>query len=122
MRSRNIRKYLLNFKEHLTTKEYSDLHIQNVLSIVRIFYLEFEIELPRLKLTTKISTKNENISDIPTKENIKTALEYCNHKYKAITLLMVSSGMGSSEIRSLTIKHLLKALNIPLSTSFTIET
>lgn len=120
MRSRKIRKYLLDFKTYLTTCDYSDLHIQHILSTVRTFYFEFEIELPRLKLSTNLSTKMR-IYQIYLQKKIKTALEYCNPKYKAIILLMISNVMGSSEIRSLTIKDLIKGLNLPISTSFSID-
>jgi len=61
------------------------------------------------------------IYQIYLQKKIKTALEYCNPKYKAIILLMISNGMGSSEIRSLTIKDLIKGLNLPISTSFSID-
>ncbi len=45
--------------------------------------------------------KKEGIEDIPTKNDIRKALTHANIKYQSIILLMVSSGMRSSDIRAL---------------------
>ena len=49
--------------------------------------------------------------DIVGKEHILRALEHCNLKYKAILLLMSSSGMGRAEIIHLTYKDFLNAIS-----------
>ncbi|UTB33427.1 MAG: site-specific integrase [Methanobacterium sp. ERen5] len=45
-------------------------------------------------------------------DDVKRSLEYSNVTYRAITLLMVSSGMSRAEISSLTFKDLFKAFSL----------
>jgi len=47
---------------------------------------------------------------VPSKENICKALQQCDLKYRAIILLMSSSGMGKEEISSLKVKDFCSAL------------
>ncbi len=63
-----------------------------------------------LKNTKKPNQRESLI--IPTKDHIRRALKHANVKYQAIILLMSSSGMGSSDIRHLTIKDYLDSLEI----------
>ena len=109
MRSRKVKLYLLNFKEYLENEGYSPRSITNTLTVVRSFYNEYEIQLPRMYL--KRSYHKEGIEEIPSKEDITFALKYCNTKYKAIILLMSCSGMGSAELRSLSYHDLLISLH-----------
>ncbi|MGZ4857853.1 MAG: tyrosine-type recombinase/integrase, partial [Methanobacteriaceae archaeon] len=83
--------------------------ISNYLIYVKAFYSTFEIELPKLPIKLN-SLPKKNYKEWISKEDIKKALKYSNQKYKAIILLMGSSGMGSSEIRNLTFKDFLKSL------------
>jgi len=71
--------------------------------------MEYEIEIPRIRL--KKDTREESREDIPTADDIKFALSQANTKYKAIILLMASSGMGASEIISLSINDFIKSLH-----------
>jgi len=123
MRSRNIKKYLLDFKEHLEKNNYSPKTINSTLTIIRSFYNEFEIQLPRMNLRKKY--KKEVAEDIPNKKDIRFALKYVNPKYKAIILIISSSGMGSAEVRSLTYGHLLISLkdylNYPKNTFVSVD-
>ena len=70
--------------------------------------MEYEIEIPRDPF--KKDTREESREDIPTADDIKFALTQANTKYKAIILLMASSGMGASEIISLSITDFIKSL------------
>jgi integrase len=108
MRRRKIKSYQLDFRDFLHLKDYSQQTVSTIMISVRSFYKEFDIEQPRMKI--KKGDKEEKLEDIPGKEEIKIALKYANLKYKAIILLMSSSGMGSSEIRSLSYSHLLESL------------
>jgi integrase len=113
MRQRRIKFHLQNFRNQLQSEGKTYRTIKTALTIVGTFYKEFEIELPKQKIKST-STERKNIEHIPTKDNIRTAIEYANPKYQAIITLMASSGMGSSEIRNLKVNDLLKALNIPI--------
>jgi len=47
----------------------------------------------------------QRLDDLPNKNDIIHALNFCNLKYRAIILLMMCTGMGEAEILSLTMKH-----------------
>ena len=57
MRNRSIKKYLLDFKQFLENKNYSSHTIVNTITIVRSFYTEFDVILPKINLKQK--HKNE---------------------------------------------------------------
>ena len=68
------------------------------------------IEKPDLKNNEK--QKPSELPIIPTKDHIRRAIKHSNVKYRAIILLISSSGMTSGQIRSLTIKDYLDSLEI----------
>lgn len=108
MRNRSIKLNLLEFKQHLEQQNYSSHTIVNTITIVRSFYTEFDIELPRIHLKQK--HKTETIEDIPNKDDIRKALNFANIKYRAIILTMSSSGFGSAEVRSIKYHDFLNSL------------
>jgi integrase len=112
LRKRKIKQYLTKFKENYTERGYSENHIKIGLTSVRTFYRTFDIQLPQstLKRTNNKETI-EIIEELPTKEDIKKALEYASPTYKAIILLMVSSGMGRAEIISLTVQDFINSIS-----------
>lgn len=109
MRKRKIRKYFLSWLDELKTKEYSRNTISSFFTSVKTFYRFFEIELPQITIEIK-KDNNKSFEKIPTKEDIKKALNHVNIKYKAIILLMCSSGMGSAEIRNLTYGNFIESI------------
>jgi integrase len=109
MRKRKIRKYFLSWLDELQTKGYSRNTIGSLFTSVKTFYRFFEIELPNVTIELK-KDNNKSFEKIPTKKDIKIALNHANIKYKAMILLMSSSGMGSSEIRNLTYGNFLESI------------
>ena len=108
MRNKSVKKYLLDFKDYMETNNYSSHNITNTLTMVRTFYTEYDIMLPKMQLKRKHNV--ESVEDIPSKNDIKLALKNCNPKFQAIILLMSSSGMGSAEVRSLSYKAPIRIL------------
>lgn len=108
LRNRSVKTRLLNFKDFLNENNYSAHTRSSTLTIVRSFYSEFDIELPRMRF--KKNLPKEDISAIPTKKDIRKALNIANPKYKAIILLMLSSGMRAGDIRSLSYQDFLTSL------------
>jgi len=110
MKKRKIRQYINNMAKHMKDTNKSDNYIKSMLTTIRAFYSQFDIELPKdrrkRKHYSQMTTK-----DIVAKEHIKKALEYSNLKYKAIILLMSSSGMGQSEIMNLKYGDFLNAIS-----------
>ena len=123
MRNRKINEYLLDFKDFLETLNYAQNTIISTITNVRTFYIQFNIQLPNMKLMGP--TNNETIVDIPTLEDVKLTLNYANPKYKAIIKLMLSSGMRGGDIRNLKYKNFLISLqdyiNIPKNTFIEID-
>ena len=76
------------------------MYIGRVISFYKYNYVEVPIQ-PRSKLKSR--PKKENIKTVG-KEGIRAALEHCNVRDEAIALCGVSSGMGSSELSSLTLQ------------------
>jgi len=113
MRSRKIRRYLKRFHSHYEERGFSPTHIKIGLTMVRSFYNTFEINLPknrRSRTTVQTNDNKDTIEDLLTIEEIQKALGYATPTYKAIILLMVSSGMGRAEIISLTVQDFIKSI------------
>lgn len=110
-KNRKIKSYLQGFINHLDNEGRAANTIHNSFINIRSFYDEFEVELPKVKCKIKDEEELITIKDIPEK-HIKRALKYANLCYIAIIKLMMSSGMGSSEIRSLTLKDYIDAQGI----------
>lgn len=107
MRNRQIKKRLIQFQNHLITNNYQPNSIRSYMSNIKSFYRLYEIELPEISNVTV--PQNETIKDIPTIEHIRIAANTDRVKQKAIILLMASSGMGSTELRQLTVKSFIEA-------------
>lgn len=101
MKNRKIKKHIMGFIQHLKGGKRTANTISSTIVTIKTFYREFEIELPHIRCNIKQDQELITIKDIPTKEDIKKALKYANLTYKAIIKLMMSSGMGSAEVRNL---------------------
>lgn len=113
MRKRKIRIYLTGFKKWLHEQDYSNAYANQIFNLVRSFYSEFEIELPKnLRRKSRRDKKQETIEDLPTMKDVQKSLEYSSHTYRALTLLMVSSGMSRAEVCSLTFERFYEAVGL----------
>ncbi|WP_321421026.1 site-specific integrase [uncultured Methanobacterium sp.] len=112
LRKRKINKYLTSFKTELRESGLNQSTEKHMLMLVKAFYREFDIEIPRSKRRkSNKSRNNETIAELPTMEEIQRFMEHCNSVYKAIVVTGLSSGMGLSELSSLTFKHLFDAIS-----------
>lgn len=110
MRHRKINRYLLGFKEHMREEGRSFNSIKTYMATIKGFYTEFDIDKPRIKLKDHEERQRTTTQDIVGKKHIKQALKHANIKYKAIILMMSSSGMGTAEIIHLTWENFLEAI------------
>lgn len=110
LRDRTIKKHLVQYKKYLQDQNRSESTISVTIAVIRSFYNEFEITLPRTKSKPRYKQK-QSIDDLPKKEDIIHALQFTKIKYRAIILLMASSGMGRSEIVNLTYKDFLNSIS-----------
>lgn len=111
MKKRHINKYLNEFLHYLIKEQKSISYIKDFIMTVRSFYSEFEIEIPKIRFKQENDKRMITTDDIVGKEHILRALEHCNLKYRAILLLMSSSGMGRAEIIHLTYNDFLTAIS-----------
>ncbi|MGB9980168.1 hypothetical protein [Methanobacterium sp.] len=107
---RRIDEYFVNFYEYLKSDKKSFNTIDRHFTLVKTFYKEFEITLPNLKITNKNNEMAHVRKKIPDKGDIKIALNKASLKYRAMILLMSSSGMGAGEIRSLTYENFIESI------------
>ncbi len=113
LKRRKINTYLRDFKLSLKESHLSENTIELISLLVKAFYRENEIELP--KNTNKAvgkAQRRETIDNLPKMEEIRRFMEHLNSVYKAMTVMCLSSGMGASEVTSLTFEHLYKATSI----------
>jgi integrase len=109
MRERSIKKHFQTFKQYIEDRGFSPLNVSTSFAVIRTWYNDFEIQIPRFKISHK-NVRKETIENLPNKDNIKHALKFSNLKFRAIILLMLSSGMGTSEIIHLTYNDFLKSI------------
>jgi integrase len=100
LRNRKINDYFYEFREKLEEEGKTSGTINGYFDTVKAFYRNYDIQLPKLKISLK-SSDNWSLEEIPTLNHIQKAIDVCNRRDKAIVLLMLSSGMGSGEIRHL---------------------
>lgn len=108
---RKIKVHLTDLQEHLISRNYSPQKIDDIITTIRGFYAYYEIELP--KRTYHAPVPDLQKEAIPTKEDVKKALSYCNTKYQAIILLMSSSGISLGDVLNLMVSDFLNAINVP---------
>lgn len=113
LRKRGINKYLQNFKASLDESDIAESSKKHIIMLVKAFYREFDIEIPKSKRRkSRKSTNAGTIADLPTMEEIQLFMEHCNSIYKAIIVTSMSSGMSRAEIASLTFKNLFDAISL----------
>lgn len=98
---RKLPKRLKGYKKYREGLGHKPNTVKDAMTKVRSFYHHYEIPTP---LKMEKYEKVEDPTPIPTREDIQTALRSCTPKYKAIVLVGCSSGMGASEICSLTVQ------------------
>lgn len=100
LRNRKINDYFYDFREKLEEEGMLPSTINGYFDTVKAFYRHYDIHLPKLKIGLK-SSENWSMEDIPTIDHVREAVKVADIRDKAILLLMLSSGMGSGEIRHL---------------------
>ena len=109
-RKRKITKRMQRFKEYLEEKGFSPSHIQIALTVVRTFYRDMDITMPYSRRQRTLQENPGSTEDLPGREDIQLALDNTTIKYRAIILIMASSGMGRGEVLSLTVQDFLDSI------------
>lgn len=109
MKKRKIKQRILDFREHLQKQEKATGTINTRIATIKSIYRFYEIELPSIP-DLKSRQKAETINDIPTKKQIKEAIQSTNNqRIKAIILFMSSSGCARNETLNITIQDFIDA-------------
>ena len=105
MSQRKVVRRIKGFIAYLNTLDLAPttkrLHVNDVIC----FYTKQYIEIPDDLLSTKAPRPLDENQHIPTLDEMRTFLQSCNPRNRAIVLSQSSSGMGRSEICSLKVRH-----------------
>lgn len=118
MKRRRIVDHLDDFEEYLE-ENFSESTLKVFMSITRTFYRFYEITVPNSVRRPPNPTPETSLEDIPNVGHIKKAIDFADIKYKAIILLLASSGMRQGDCRGLTLKHFINALKKYVKLSLT---
>lgn len=106
MSRRSIRRYLDGFKRWREEKGLSYNSVKSGMTTVRNFYDFYDVELPRQRQRYRRESRVMASSEsLPSRDDIRRALDIVGMKYQCIILVQVSSGMGVSEVSSLKYNH-----------------
>lgn len=109
-RRRSIKVRLMQFRTHLLTETHLRTStIRNHIKNIKTIYNHFEIEIPNMPPIKEDDKVETTYFDLPTKEQIRMALDIAGIRIKSLILFMVSSGTGRTECSNLTIKDFLDA-------------
>jgi len=113
LRERRYFNYFIMFEQKLKREGYAAA--KGYVTSVKAFYQFYEImELPKNKYRAADASEGveENNNVRVRKEDIKDMLSVCRYiRDKGIILTIASSGLGSAEVRALTINNFLKGYN-----------
>lgn len=105
---RKLKGYFIGYRAQMKSSGLADYTIKSRMMGVRSFFESFEIDIPKLQGERRRARTRVENDQIPTKEDIQTALKVCDPLEKALMLTGISSGLASNEIRNLTIRDFKK--------------
>ena len=113
LRQRRYFDYFIKFEQWLKKEGYASVK-GNITSVKAFFQFYQVMDLPKTKFRAANAEEgveaNNNVRI--TKEDIKDMMSVCRYRRdEAIILVMASSGLGSAEVRTLTIGDFLKGYN-----------
>ena len=111
MNDRQLHSHFLNHISFMESRNYAPYRIKNAINIIRTFYKEFDIQLPKTKYKGEPASFY-NVDDLPGYNDIRKALTLSNIKYRAIISLMASSAMNVKDIKFIRVAEFLEAIGI----------
>ena len=109
MNKRSIKKRLTSYQLGMIQQGLTNNSINNYISHIKMIYKYHDIEIPYIE---GLPVKNtEKFKDIPTKEEIQTAINQSRTKMKAIITFIASSGLRRSDVANITITDFIEATN-----------
>ncbi|MGL6298824.1 MAG: hypothetical protein ACRC1M_06645 [Methanobacteriaceae archaeon] len=110
MEERNVTKYLEEYYNFLkNVRKNKDSTIKLRMTIIRSFYSEYEIKLPKPVILSSTTNRTRK-TDIPSWDDVETVVTKLeSKKYIAIVYFFATSGIRSGDVCNLTIGDFLKA-------------
>jgi integrase len=106
---RKVTEYLYKLYARMEEKKLKPSTMKTKMGVIRSFYKSFRIILPD-NIQINIPYQLIREGDIPNLEDIKKGVEQAKYlKYKAIILLIATSGIRSGDVRHLTVGNFLNA-------------
>jgi Phage integrase family len=112
MNDRQLPSHLLNHISFMESRNYAPYRIKNAINIIRSFYKEFDIQLPKTNYKGEPASFYSNVDDLPGYIDIRKAITLSNIKYRAIISLMASSAMSAKDIRFIRVAEFLDAIGM----------
>lgn len=110
-RKRKIKGYILDYIDEFKNNNKADTTTKSHIETIFGFYKAYDIDTPSLRNLFSSNQNNASFDELPELKHIKQAIKACNIRDRAIILLHFSSGMGASEVRHLTCKDFVTAID-----------
>ena len=110
-RKRKIKGYILDYIDEFKNNNKADTTAKTHIETIFGFYKVYDIDTPSLRNLFSSNQNNASFEELPELKHIKQAIKACNIRDRAIILLHFSSGMGASEVRHLTCKNFVTAMD-----------
>ncbi len=109
-RRRSLKTRLLQFRTFLLTEtNLKQSSIKTKMRRIIALYSHFDVEIPHLPLMQEDDKNETTYFDLPTKEQIKMAIDIAGVRIASLILFMVSSGTGRTECANITIQDFIDA-------------
>ena len=109
-RRRSIKTRLLQFRTFLLTEtNLKQSSIKTKMRRIITIYAHFDVEIPKLPMMQKTDKNETTYFDLPTKKQIKMAIDIAGIRIASLILFMVSSGTGRTECANITIQDFFDA-------------
>jgi len=108
---RKVRVYYPKFIKYLEDQNYTENTKSSYVYIINSFYTYLDINVPKMKTNYKNKPLPENVDKTLPKEIIRKMIQNANLRDKAILSFMAHTGQAQNEVKHLTIKQILDAIN-----------
>lgn len=114
MRERSITTHLMEYREGLEAQDLAPLTVKGRMTGICSFYKYYNIQLPVIPKSTKNARPQLKRKQIPTKDDIRAILQFCDPLERALMLVGVSSGLSAIDISNLRVRDFLEGYD-PIS-------
>ena len=115
-KDRELTWLIVDYKNYIEDKQYAQNTINLKLNIIFSFCRSFDFPIPKFRMK-KALCEEKNYERPLTKEEILQMMNVSPLRERAFIMIQCGSGMGSKEVRSLTIKQIIDVINKELGTN-----